>query len=40
MNNFDEMKWIIDDDDINKLTMILKNNKEKKIFNESYGFRL
>lgn len=32
MNNFDTMKWIIDDDDINKLTMILENNKEKKKF--------
>ena len=32
MNNFDTMKWIIDDDDINKLTMILENNKETKKF--------
>ena len=32
MSNFDAMTWIIDDDDINKLTMILENNKEKKKF--------
>jgi len=32
MSNFDTMTWIIDDDDINKLTMILVNEKEKKKF--------
>jgi proliferating cell nuclear antigen len=32
MSNFDTMTWIIDDDDINKLTMILMNEKEKKKF--------
>lgn len=32
MNNFDTMIWTIDDEDINKLTMILENNKERKKF--------
>ena len=32
MSNFDTMTWIIDDEDINKLTMILENEKEKKKF--------
>ena len=32
MTNFDTMTWRIDDDDINKLIMILESEKEKKIF--------
>ena len=32
MTNFDTMTWRIDDDDINKLTMILESEKEKKNF--------
>ncbi len=32
MTNFDTMTWRIDDEDINKLTMILESEKEKKIF--------
>nr|QFG74654.1 MAG: proliferating cell nuclear antigen [Megaviridae environmental sample] len=32
MNNFDTMYWSIDSDDINKLVMILENDKEKKTF--------
>lgn len=32
MTNFDTMTWKIDSDDINKLVMILQNEKEKKIF--------
>ena len=32
MTNFDIMTWKIDDDDINKLIMILESDKEKKIF--------
>ena len=38
MSNFDTMSWIVDDDNINKLTMVLMNEKEK-IFNEFNGFR-
>ena len=32
MTNFDIMTWKIDDEDINKLIMILESEKEKKIF--------
>lgn len=32
MSNFDTLTWRIDEDDLNKLEMILENNKEKKIF--------
>ena len=32
MSHFDTMTWKINDDDINKLVMILENEKEKKIF--------
>lgn len=32
MNNLDSMTWIIDDDDINKLIMILEHKKERKKF--------
>jgi proliferating cell nuclear antigen len=32
MTHFDTMTWKIDDDDINKLIMILESEKEKKIF--------
>lgn len=32
MTHFDTMTWKIDDEDINKLVMILENEKEKKIF--------
>jgi proliferating cell nuclear antigen len=32
MTNFDTMTWKIDDEDINKLIMILESEKEKKIF--------
>ena len=32
MSNFDTMSWIVDDDNINKLTMVLMNEKEKKKF--------
>ena len=34
MSNFDTMTWLVDDDDINKLVIILESNekKEKKIF--------
>ena len=32
MNNFDTMSWIIDSDDMNKLIMVLENEKEKKTF--------
>ena len=32
MSHFDTMTWQINDEDINKLTMILENEKEKKIF--------
>ena len=32
MTHFDTMTWKIDDEDINKLMMILQNDKEKKIF--------
>lgn len=32
MTHFDTMTWRVDDEDINKLVMILQNEKEKKIF--------
>ena len=32
MSHFDTMTWKIDDEDINRLIMILENEKEKKIF--------
>ena len=32
MTNFDTMTWKIDDEDINKLIMILESEKEKKVF--------
>ena len=32
MTNFDTMTWRIEEDDINKLIMILESEKEKKIF--------
>ena len=32
MTHFDTMSWTIDDDDINKLNMVLESEKEKKIF--------
>ena len=32
MTHFDTMTWIVDDEDINKLIMILESEKEKKTF--------
>jgi proliferating cell nuclear antigen len=31
MSNFDTMTWIIDDEDINKLVLVLESEKEKKV---------